>query len=311
MPWQTPRVERPPNATAGDGPENAGLVSRDPHNDDQQLSAIAMAVSKLRNVDPLPMAFLENHRQALVVGGGIAGMHASLAIADHGYPVALVEQEETLGGNLAWLNQTIEGHSLAAQLEESIQKVENHPLVEIHSRSTITASFGEVGNFYTTVTDAEGTSRTIQHATVILATGGSEASTQSYGYGDHPAVITQKELESKLGNEKFDTTDLRSVVMIQCVDSREEPRNYCSRVCCPTSLKHALKLKEIDPDIAVYILYRDMMTTGFLESYFTKSREKGIFFIQYDPGNKPGLVMPAALQPPVRIDCRPAAGPSA
>ena len=301
LPRQTPRVERLPNATAGDGPDNAGLEPRDPHNDDQQLSAIAMAVSKLKNVDPLPMAFLENHRQALVVGGGIAGMHASLAIADHGYPVALVEQEETLGGNLAWLNQTIEGHSLAAQLEETIQKVENHPLVEIHSGSTITASFGEAGNFYTTVTDAEGASRTVQHATVILATGGSEASTQSYGYGDHPAVITQKELESKLGNEKFDTTDLRSVVMIQCVDSREEPRNYCSRVCCPTSLKHALKLKEIDPDIAVYILYRDMMTTGFLESYFTKSREKGIFFIQYDPGNKPDLVMPAALQDPLYV----------
>jgi heterodisulfide reductase subunit A len=301
LPQQTLRAANPPPASAGDTPETAGLEPRDPHDDRQQLSAIAMALSRLKHAEPLPMAFLENHCQALVVGGGIAGMHASLAIADHGFPVTLVEQEETLGGNLAWLNQTIEGHSMAALLEETVQKIENHPLVEACPGSTISASFGEAGNFFTTVTNAGGASRTIQHATTILATGGSEASTRSYGYGDHPAIITQKELEWKIGHDTLETDGLRSVVMIQCVDSREEPRNYCSRVCCPTSLKHALNLKEIDPDLAVYILYRDMMTTGFLESSFTRAREKGIFFIQYDPENRPGLVMPASPQEPLYV----------
>ena len=300
-PGNIPTVDRPSGTATEGTPDNPGSEPGDSGLDGQQLSAIEMALASLKNADPLPMAALENHRQALVLGGGIAGMQAALAIADHGYPVVLIEKEEKLGGNLAWLRQTIEGHSMATQLEETLQKVENHPLVEVHLGSTITASFGEAGNFLTTVTDADGASRTIQHATVILATGGSEASTRSYRYGDHPAVITQKELESKLGNEKFDTDGLRSVVMIMCVDSREEPRNYCSRVCCPTSLKHALKLKETNPDIAVYILYRDMMTPGFLESYFTKAREKGVIFIQYDPENKPGLVMPATSQDPLYV----------
>jgi heterodisulfide reductase subunit A len=89
--------------------------------------------------------------------------------------------------------------------------------------------------------------------------------------------------------------------MIQCVGSREEPRNYCSRVCCPTSLKHALKLKELDPDMSVYILYRDMMTPGFLEGYFTEARERGVIFIQYDPETKPGLVMPENSQDPLYV----------
>lgn len=267
----------------------------------QQLSAIEMALARLRYVDPLPMAPLENHRQALVVGGGIGGMTAALAIADHGYPVTLIEGQEKLGGNLSWLLMTLDGHTLTALFEETLQKVENHPLVEVYLGSNVSASFGEAGNFFTTVADKDGAVRTIQHATVILATGGKEADTRSYGYGAHPAIITQKELESRIGDEGFDPDGLDSVVMIQCVGSREEPRNYCSRVCCPTALKHALKLKEIDPDINVYILYRDMMTPGFLESFFTESRKKGIIFIQYDLETKPELVMPETPLTPLYV----------
>jgi len=291
----------PPEAPATDGPDNTNSEPSGPHRSGHQLSAVAMALSRLRNIDPQPTASVPNHRQALVVGGGIAGMQAALAIADHGYPVALVEQKKKLGGNLEWLNQTIEGHPIASLLDATIQNIENHPLVEIYPETTITASFGEAGDFYTTMTDKAGELKTIQHGTVILASGGGEAATRSYGYGDHPSVITQKELESKLGEKEFDAVDLQSVVMIQCVDSREEPRNYCSRVCCPTSLKHALKLKEINPDIAIYILYRDMMTPGFLESYYTKARRAGIIFIQYDPRKKPGLILPAESQKPLYV----------
>ncbi|MBW2634524.1 MAG: CoB--CoM heterodisulfide reductase iron-sulfur subunit A family protein, partial [Deltaproteobacteria bacterium] len=240
-----------------------------PHSD-QQLSAIEVALSRLKNIDPIAVTAIQVHRKALVVGGGISGMQAALAVADHGYPVVLVEQTEKLGGNLEWLNRTIEDHPIAPLLDATVQKVENHPLIEIQLSTAITESFGEVGNFFTSMTDSAGTLKSIQHGTVILATGGSEAGTNAYGYGDHTAVITQKELELRLGKKEFDATDLQSVVMIQCVGSREEPRNYCSRVCCPTSLKHALKLKELNPDLAVYVLYRDMMTPGFVESYYTK-----------------------------------------
>jgi len=271
------------------------------HPGNRALSGIKMALSRLKNIDPPSLAAIEVHRKALVVGGGVAGMHAALAIADHGYPVVLVERGDELGGNLVWLNQTIEGYAIRPLLKETLEKVTAHPLVEIHSGTTVTDSFGEVGNFYTTLTDNEGGVQTIQHATAILATGGGEAKTQSYGHGEHPAVVTQKELESKMGSEDFAVDQLNSIVMIQCVDSREEPRNYCSRVCCPTSLKHALELKRKKPDIAVYILYRDMMTPGFSETYFTKARRAGIIFIQYDPDNKPEVDLPADATAPLYV----------
>ena len=110
-----------------------------------------MGISRLKNMDPLPMTTLPVIRRALVVGGGIAGMHAALAIADHGYPVDLVEQSDKLGGNLLWLHQTIEGVPLEPYLHESVKAVEKHPLVQVHLQTKIAAAFGEVGEFYTTI----------------------------------------------------------------------------------------------------------------------------------------------------------------
>ncbi|MBI9086273.1 MAG: FAD-dependent oxidoreductase [Desulfobacterales bacterium] len=256
------------------------------------LSAIAMAIARVKYADPLPTSKISITRKVLVVGGGIAGMHAALAIADHGYPVDLLEQTDRLGGNLNWLNRTLEGEPTAPLLEETVQRLEKHPQIDIHLQTEVQGAFGEVGHFFTTVSDHEGQVKTLEHGTVILATGGIEAPTQSYGYGTGRAVITQKELASQLDRDELDPAGLASVVMIQCVDSREEPRNYCSRVCCPTSLKHALALKEKNPEVSIYILYRDMMTPGFSESYFTQARRSGVIFVQYDVAHKPRVTFP-------------------
>ena len=125
----------------------------------------------------------------------------------------------------------------------------------------------------------------------ILATGGSEAKTESYAYGESEAIITQHELEGKLADGSLDPANLNAVAMIQCVDSREEPRNYCSRICCSSSLKNALYLKEQNPEIDVTIYYRDIMAYGFLETYYTQARKAGVIFIQYDVGEKPNVTV--------------------
>jgi heterodisulfide reductase subunit A len=121
----------------------------------------------------------------------------------------------------------------------------------------------------------------------ILATGGDEAVTDQYGFGTHAGVVTQKALECEMGEPAFDARQLDCVVMIQCVGSREEPRNFCSRVCCPTSLKQALRIKEANPACNLFIFYRDMMSRGFNEQYFTRARKAGVIFIPYDPTEKP------------------------
>jgi len=256
-----------------------------------QLSALKIGVAKLKRIDPTPVETVQIQQRALIVGAGIAGMTAALAIADHGFPVDLVEQSPHLGGNLGWVHKTLEGHSTQPLLEESVQKVEKHPLVNVHTQSHVVRTFGQVGNFYTTIEHEKGGPKTIAHGIAILATGGTEAGTRSYGYGTSDAIVTQKELEEKLKEQTIDPKSLRSVVMIQCVDSREEPRNYCSRICCGNTLKQALYLKGQHPDIAIYVLYRDMMSYGFTETFYTQARKAGVFFIQYNKDNKPDVAL--------------------
>ncbi len=252
---------------------------------------LAMAVGRLQGMEPMLPATVPITQRALVVGGGIAGMTAALAIADHGYEVDLVEQSDELGGNLRSIFRTLSGDSPQELLEKTITRVEKHPKVRIFKNARVMAATGRPGQFMTTVETAEGVGESLEHGVTVIATGGQEARPSEYGYGQSDAILTQHELESKLQQGLIKPTDLGVVAMIQCVGSREEPRNYCSRICCLSALKNALHLKEQNPEIDVYIFYRDLMAYGFLESEYTKARQAGVIFIQYQPGAKPRVTV--------------------
>ncbi len=254
-------------------------------------NSLKMGIARLRRIDPDPVKGVKIRQKALIVGGGIAGVTAALAIADHGFQVDLVEQKEKLGGNLNWLLRTVEGFATRPLLDEIMAKVVKHPCIITHNSSRIVSSHGQVGNFTSIIEDMDAGVQTIKHGVTILATGGTEAPVTSYNYGSSKYIITQKELEQKLaGNSSDDAVDpnrMETIIMIQCVGSREKPRNYCSRICCQASLKHALLLKDNNPAINIFIFYRDIMTYGFAEQYYTRARKAGIVFIPYDIDNKP------------------------
>jgi heterodisulfide reductase subunit A len=172
-------------------------------------------------------------------------------------------------------------------LEQTVSRVEKHPNIKVYKKSEVLQSLGSAGHFLTTIEREDEGGVTLEHGVAVLATGGKEATTESYGYGQSEAILTQHQLEEKLHGDSVNPAELRVVTMIQCVDSREEPRNYCSRICCGSALKNALYLKDQNPDIDIYVLYRDIMAYGFLENYYTQARQKGIIFIQYSVDDKP------------------------
>jgi heterodisulfide reductase subunit A len=264
------------------------------------MRPLEMGLARLKRVDPTRSPTVAVQQRALVVGGGAAGMAAALAVAEHGFPVDVVEKEADLGGNLRWLKHTLDGYETRSLLDDLTQQVEKHPSIHIHPQSRILASYGQVGQFFTTLETPDQGAQTLEHGAVILATGGTEATTKAYAYGTNERILTQKELEQKLAAGDVDAGRLNTVVMIQCVDSREEPRNYCSRVCCTASLKHALQLKKQNPEMSIYILYRDMMSYGFTETYYTEARRQGVVFIQYAVDNKPEVTI-AEESPCVRV----------
>jgi len=258
---------------------------------------VRMAVAKVSLVEALAAAELDVTASALVIGGGLAGMTAALAIADQGFEVALVEREKRLGGNLNNLRYTFDEPDVQAYLNHLNEHVQKHQNITVYTGAKLESIEGFVGNFESTLKTKSRRAK-VKHGVIIVATGGSEHKPDEYLYGQDDRVMTQLQLEKLLSNGQL--PQARTVVMIQCVGSREEGRMYCSRVCCSTAVKNALKIKELSPETEVYILYRDIRTYGFNEAYFQQARDKGIIFIRYDLDNKPEVTGKGSLKVKVR-----------
>jgi heterodisulfide reductase subunit A len=244
---------------------------------------VRMAVAKSRLLEPLYPKFVDVNHDALVIGGGAAGMTATLELAEQGFDTYLLEKSDLLGGNLRRVKFLLNGDSAQAKLESLIQKVQSHPKIHIYTGSEILKFEGSVGNFRTEFS-SNGDVHVVNHGVVIVATGAEEYEPTEYLYGQDERVMTQLELEERLANGDIGA---KAVVMIQCVGSREEARPYCSRICCSEAIKNAVQIKEKSPDTNVFVLYRDVRAYGFNEAYYTKAREKGVRFIRYEDNEKP------------------------
>ncbi|MGW8321586.1 MAG: CoB--CoM heterodisulfide reductase iron-sulfur subunit A family protein, partial [Thermodesulfobacteriota bacterium] len=252
---------------------------------------IRMAIAKARELQPLPTEYKEINKKGLVVGGGLSGMSAAIQLADQGFGVYLVEKEAELGGNLRHLHYTIDGKDVQAFYRDMVERVRNHPSIELFTEAELVDHAGSKGTYTTGIAvGPQKEYRSLEHGIIILATGGEEWQPDEYLHGESPRVVTQQAFEEKLVAGEIDPKKLNDVVMIQCVGSRNEERPYCSRICCSSAVKNALKIKEINPDASVHILYRDVRTYGMLEEYYTKARQQGVLFTRYDPDNKPEVV---------------------
>ncbi len=249
---------------------------------------IRMAVAKAQLIQPLDELIINVVPTALVIGGGLSGMITALSIAEQGFECYIVERNRELGGNLRNLHYTLNGNDPQAYLAQVIDKVKAHERISVYTGAEIQSVDGFVGNFRTVLTTENNDENIeLQHGAIILATGAKPFIPDEYLFGKNKNVILQSALENKLAHGGFVPQDDDTVVMIQCVGSRNKERQYCSSICCGMAVKNALKIKGINPKTKVYILYRDMMMYGFLEEYYTRARNSGIVFIRYDRNNGP------------------------
>ncbi len=248
---------------------------------------VRMAVFKSQKLIPLESQQVKVIPSALVIGGGVGGLTAALSVAEQGYQVYLVEKEKELGGNLRKIKFLITGENPKEFLNELINKVEKHEKIKIYKEAQIEEITGFIGNFTTTIKTQNGILEKVEHGVIIIATGGKEYRPSKYPL-DGEKVITQLEFEEKLfkGLDK----EVKRIVMIQCAGSRGEELTYCSKICCIEALKNALKIKEINPSIDVYILYQDLRAYGFYEKYYLTAREKGVKFIRFPSDKRPKVI---------------------
>ena len=243
------------------------------------VELVKMSIARARRLRPLEGGMLKVDQTGIVIGGGLSGMTSALALANQGFDIHLIEQEDRLGGTLHDIHRTLEQEDIAPFTADLIDQVLNHSRIKTYLQAEVAGIKGHIGKFHVSF-DQGGKNQEVTGGAIIVATGAQAARTTEYLYGRSEKVLTQAELEKRL-HEKSWTARGLSIVMIQCVGSRNDEHPYCSRICCSMAVKNALAIKKQDPGANVYVLYRDVRTYGFREIYYQQAREAGVVFIRY------------------------------
>jgi heterodisulfide reductase subunit A len=247
---------------------------------DKSKDLVRMAVAKARHIQPLPEQTVPVNKAGLVVGGGIAGMTSALNLADQGFSCALVEKQNSLGGNYKNLEHT----------KKLIDQVKKNKLIAVYTNAELQQTSGFVGNFSSVISSGK-KEITMDHGVIVIATGAHEHRPETVlgnpvKYSKN--IVTQSELTDRLaGKDKKKAP--KSVVMIQCAGSRGDDLNYCSKTCCTSAVENAVAIKDSNPDSQVIMLYRDIRTYGYAEDIYQEARQKGVLFIPYEMDNKPSI----------------------
>ncbi|MFQ6091361.1 MAG: FAD-dependent oxidoreductase [bacterium] len=250
------------------------------------MDQIRMAVARARWLEPLERKEIPVEGSVLVIGGGPAGIQSALDLDAQGFQVTLVEKEKLLGGRLRFLDRLLPENVPAKSLLQRKLRQLKASRVHVMTDTEVKDVSGFVGNFEVATTKG-----TLKVGAIILAIGSDVYDPKGeYGYAERSNVLTNMDLEQIFAKAKgdvlIDEGKPERVAFIQCVGSREEKNPHCSRICCPTTVKQAIQLREQGTEVVVF--YRDMRTVGHgAEELYRQARGTGVIFIRYPDGRKP------------------------
>ncbi|MBP1763675.1 MAG: putative glutamate synthase small subunit [Firmicutes bacterium] len=251
---------------------------------------IKKAAARVKTSQPLHWHAEPVVPRALVVGGGVSGLAAALELAERGFPVALVERETALGGYLRRF-PNLQGEPRTTETTENlIAQVTAHEKIKVLLQSSVKTFRGRQGRFVAEVDCSAGAGlQSIEAGAVILATGSAQHRPEAYLYGCDDRVLLADDAATRIAAGSLTEKRGRTYTFIQCADSRNLIRPYCSRTCCIQTVENAILLKTQDPQAQITIFYRDMQTPGFFEERYLGARRIGIIFVQYKEENPPQL----------------------
>ncbi len=268
--------------------EHCSWVHRGPEAMDKALDLILMGLARLSRLKPLSDRLVSVTRRALVLGGGVGGLSAALELADCGVPVILVEKEAALGGQaIRWRIGPPKTDPLSCFLRPLVTRAMLHPRIHVLKSHIVEGVSGYVGHFNVALRDTSRQEiRTEEVGSIVVATGYEpyEPEVSRYPFITLPQVMTSVQLEemfSSHGQEHLPAAlqGVRSVAFLQCVGSRlEDVYPHCSRICCAVTLKQALALRALGPN--VHVFHRDirLYDKSQEEELYGLARRRGVLF---------------------------------
>ncbi|MBW2002964.1 MAG: FAD-dependent oxidoreductase, partial [Deltaproteobacteria bacterium] len=134
-------------------------------------------------------------QEALVVGGGVAGMTAALGLAEQGFKAYLIEREDILGGQALQLHTTWKDEKIQPYLEELVKRVNENPMIDVHLQTQIKEVHGTLGNFICKLADVQGKETEVSYGAAIIANGGESYKPEEYLYGKDPISLKSISME--------------------------------------------------------------------------------------------------------------------
>ncbi len=245
-----------------------------------------MELALLRNRGESKDLALRVQQEALVIGAGPAGLSAACGLARLGFRTHLVDRGSSPGGLLNVITKVYPTNEPGPdKIKSLVDETGKNPLIRFYGKTKVSSVKGYAGDFKVKLTGPAGNTA-LRVGAVVLATGARILFPQGmFGYGKVKNVITQMEMERRFATGAI---GCKTAVFVQCVGARNAERPYCSTICCPLSLKNAMRVMDENPGAKAYVLHRDIMTPGsILEAYYRKALQQGVQFIRFDADHPP------------------------
>ncbi len=265
---------------------------------------IEMGVARLATTSPTPSHHGRVVKAALVIGSGLSALTVALALADSGMRVTLLEKSGALGGSIPDFQERT--RQLLAEKSTLVLK---HPMIDALFNAQVTEVSGHPGEYEVKIQQGD-QSITYVVGSIVVDNGAQPKSLGVSRWFDRTRVKTQaefeKELEQAIAPGKM--LGLENIVMIFCAE--ESQRQRCSRVCCNIGIRQAMRVRQLNPNANVTVLFRDLYLGGIGGSYegeFMEARKQGVTFFRYRHDRPPVIgdqsvdVLDTLTGEPVRI----------
>jgi heterodisulfide reductase subunit A len=259
---------------------------------DKAIKLVRASVAKARGLEALSEEEFSIYPATLIIGGGISGMKASIALADMGIKSIIIEKEDHLGGRLTDLHSMFPSDTKTEDIIQPLIKViDKNELITVITEAELEKLDGYIGNYVGTI-NHKGHLKEIKFGTIIVATGFKDIDLKGrFNYGKNENILSQTELELKIKNNEL--KDPKNIVIINCVGAMDEERPYCCRVGCGVSIKNAKLISKQFPKSKIYLLYRDMRVFGKEEEeyYADVIKNHHVTMIRYPGDKKPEVIL--------------------